>query len=522
VGLVLLIACANVANLLLARASARRREIAIRIALGAGRGQLLRQLLTESLLLALLGGALGIVLAYWSWDLLLSFMPRVDLPIGLQGSGLDWKTMGYTFALSLLTGLIFGLAPALEASRRDVVSALKDESAGIAAGKGRLRHGLVIAQVSLSLLLLISAGLLLRSLFNAHAVNTGFVAQGVWLGSFDLFPNGYTPETGREFQKQLLERVAAVPGVESASLARRVPLGFGGSSGTSIEVEGYQPGKEEPPFVNYNNVAPNYFRTMGIEVLQGRDFTAQDLKGTPGVTVVNETMAQRYWSGRQAVGGRVRFGNDWLTVAGVVRTHKYRALNEAPRPFMYVPLQQWYRPDTTLHVRTAGDPAALTASIRAVVRGLDANLPLFNVTTLQNHIGAATFTQRLGGYLLAVFGALALVLAAIGVYGVMSFSVNQRAREIGIRMALGAGRPNILLMVLREGVVLVAAGLGIGLTIALAAANAIKALLLNVSARDPLTFAAVPLLLAGVALLATYVPARRATRVDPLVALRYE
>lgn len=523
VGLVLLIACANVANLLLSRATARRKEIAIRISLGASRGQLVRQLLTESLLLAMMGGAVGIAFAYWSWDLLLSFMPSVNLPVALTGNSMDWQTMGYTFALSLLTGLIFGLAPALEASRRDVVSALKDETAGIAGGgKGRLRNGLVVAQVSLSLLLLVSAGLLLRSLFNANSIQTGFVTQGVWLGSLDLFPNGYTPEKGREFQKQLLERVSTLPGVQAASLARRVPLGFDGSSTSSITVEGYEPPKDENAFASYNQISPEYFRTMGIEVLRGRAFTPQDMHGGQGVVVVNEVMAERYWKGREALGGRLEFGGQWLTVVGIVRAHKYRALNERPRPFMYLALDQFYRPDTTLQVKTSGEPGALTASIRAAMRAMDANLPLFNVTSLENHIGASTFTQRLGGTMLAVFGALALVLAAIGIYGVMSFSVGQRTREIGIRMALGAGRGNILAMVLRQGATLIALGLGIGLAIALAAANAITALLLNVSPRDPLTFAVVPALLAGVALLATYLPARRAARVDPLVALRHE
>ena len=524
VGLVLLIACANVANLLLSRATARRKEIAIRLSLGAGRGRLLRQLLTESLILSFAGGAFGVLFAYWSWDLLFSFMPSVDLPIslGMQSGGLDWTAIRYTFLLSLLTGVIFGLAPALEATRSSVVGTLKDESAGVVGGKGRLRNTLVVAQVSLSLLLLVSAGLLLRSLFNASSLNVGFTAQGVWLGSVDLFPNGYTPDTGREFQKQLLERVSALPGVESAGLARRVPLGFGGSSTSTIDVEGYQAPKDQSAFASINNVTPNYFRTMGIDVLRGRDFDATDVRGGQEVVIINDVAANRYWKDREALGGRLRLGDRWLTVVGVVRSHKYRQLNENPRPFMYLPLVQWYRSDVTLHVKAKGDPAALTTTIRTVFRGLDANLPLFNVTTLDNHIGASTFSQRLGGYLLAVFGALALVLAAIGIYGVMSFSVNQRTREIGIRMALGAARGNILGMVLRQGAILIGTGVLIGLAISFAAATALKSLLLNVSARDPITFAAVPVILAVVALLATYLPARRATKVDPLVALRYE
>jgi len=522
-GLVLLIACANVANLLLARASARRKEIAIRVSLGAGRGQLVRQLLTESMLLSSLGGLAALATAFWSWDLLLSFLPTADLPIALQQNGLNWKTMVYTFALSLATGLIFGLAPALAASRRDVVSTLKDETSGVVGGgKGRLRSSLVVAQVSLSLILLVSAGLLLRSLANANSLKTGFVAQGVWLGSMDLFPAGYTPDTGREFEKRLLERVSALPGVQIASLARRVPLGFGGNSSNSIEVEGYQPAKDEAPFASYNQVSPNYFRTMGIDILRGREFNAQDARNGQLVAVINEALAQRYWKDREALGGRIRFGDQWLTVVGIARTHKYNRLNEPPRPYLYLALDQYYRPDVTLQVKTAGDPAALTASVRAVFRGLDSTLPLFNITTLDNHILASTFTQRLGSYLLSGFGALALLLAAIGIYGVMSFSVAQRTREIGIRMALGAARGDILAMMMRQGAWLVGLGLAVGLVIALAAGGALKAILINVDARDPLTLGAVALLLGLVAMLASYLPARKAMGVDPLVALRHE
>jgi len=522
-GMVLLIACANVANLLLARSSARRKEIAIRVSLGASRGQLMRQLLTESLLLSLLGGVAGLATAFWSWDLLLSFMPSVDLPIALQQNTMNWQTLIYTFGLSLATGLIFGLAPALAASRRDVVSTLKDETGGIVGGgKGRLRNSLVVAQVSLSLILLVSAGLLLRSLANANSLQTGFVAKGVWLGSVDLFPAGYTVDTGREFEKQLLERVSVLPGVQSASLARRVPLGFGGNSSNSIAVEGYHPAKDESPFASYNHVTPGYFETMGIQILRGRAITAQDIRNGQLVAVINEAMAQRYWKDREALGGRINFGGDWLNVVGIVRTHKYSRLNEPPRPYMYLALDQYYRPDVTLHVKTAGDPAALTAAIRSVFRGLDANLPLFNVTTLDNHILASSFAQRLGGYLLSAFGALALLLAAIGIYGVMSFAVAQRTREIGIRMALGAGRGDILSMMLRQGAWLVGIGVTVGLLIAVAAGNLLKALLLDVDARDPFTLGLVALLLAMVAMFASYLPARRATGVDPLVALRHE
>ncbi len=521
VGLVLLIACANLANLLLARATVRRREIAIRLSLGASRARLVRQLLTESVLLALAGGALGILLGVWSWDLLLSFMPAVDLPIAVD-QGMNRQVLGFTLGLSVLTGLLFGLAPALEASGRDVAHALKDETGTGSARKGRLRSALVVAQVALSLLLLISSGLLLRSLEHAQSVRLGFNPDGVLLANIDLFPNGYTPETGRAFQQRLHERLRALPGAEVASLARRVPLGFGGASGTSIVVEGYTAAKDESVFANYNQVTPDYFRTMGTELRRGRDFTDGDTLAAPLVAVINEAMAARYWAGREALGGRFRLDKEWVTVAGVVETSKYRQLNEPPRPFFFLPLAQAYRPDVTLQVRTAGDPGALSSALRAEVSALDPILPVFNVTTLNDHIRAASFQQRLGGSLLAGFGALALALAAIGIYGVMSFGVAQRTREIGVRMALGARRGDILRLVLGYGMRLAGIGLAIGMVVAFAASNLLGGLLLGVSARDPITFAGVAGVLGAVALAATYVPARRATRVDPMVALRHE
>jgi len=521
--LVLLIACANLANLLLARATARRREVAIRLSLGARRGQLVRQLLTESLLLALLGGTGAALFGLWSWDLLTWFVPTVDLPMAFH-KGLTPNVLGFTLALSLVTGLIFGLAPALSFSRPDVASALKGETGAPGSErKGWLRGALVITQVSLSLMLLIAAGLLIQSLRNAGAVNPGFNSRSVLLASLNLFPSGYTPETGRTFFRQLLDRLGALPGVESVSLARRVPLGFEGSSSTSVEVEGYQPSTNERPGAGYTEVGPDYLRTIGIQLLAGRDFNLQDDEKASRVIVVNGAMASRYWPGQSAVGKRVRvFGPDWCTVVGIARNIKLRALNDAPRPFLYLPVLQLYRPETNIHLRTAGDPAMLTALLRAAIRELDPQLPVFGIRTLEDHTGAATFAQRLGGSLLGVFGALALLLAAVGIYGVVRYSVSQRTREIGIRMALGAQRGNILRMIVMQGARLTAVGLFVGLVAAFFLTQFLATLLLNVSAKDPVTFAAVTLLLAAVALLASYLPARRATRVDPLEALRYE
>jgi len=524
VAVVLLIACANVANLLLARASARRKEIAVRLSLGAGRGRLIRQLLTESVLLSLLGGVLGILIAFWSFDLLLAFLPTIDVPVDLTDQSLSGNVLLFTTVLSLLTGLIFGLAPALGASRADVVTALKDESGTLGAGssKSRLRNSLVVGQVALSLLLLICAGLLLRSLQNAESINPGFNPRNVLLATLDMYPSGYSPETGRQFYARVLERVAALPGVESVSLARRVPLGFGGSSSTSFEPEGYQPQKDEFIWAFYNNTSPGYFQTMQVPILKGRDFSERDADAAPRAVVINDALATRYWPGLDPIGKRIRLGGEWLTVIGVVGNFKVRGLNEEPWPALFLSLLQYYRPDTTLHVRTKGDPAAFTPDLRAAVQTLDSNLPLSSVRTLEDHTGAATFVNRLGGSMLGVFGGLALLLAAVGVYGVVSFGVSQRTREIGIRIALGASRRDIFRLVVGQGTRLALIGISAGLALALGVTHFLEKVLFNVSARDPLTIAGVMVLLAAAALLACYLPARRAAKVDPMVALRYE
>jgi predicted permease len=522
VALVLLIACANVANLLLARAVGRRREIAIRLSLGAGRGRLLRQLLTESMLLAVAAGAGGLLLAYWTKNLFMYLAPVTDVPVVLPFE-VNTQVLLFTGAISLATGLLFGLAPALQATRADVVPALKDESAGAggARGKSRLRGALVVAQVSLSLVLLITASLFLQSLLNTQTTNPGF-DKNLLLAGMDLFPSGYTPERGRVFYEQLLERVRALPGVESATLGRFIPLGLSGTSSTTIQVDGYEPAPDESPFVYFNHIGPDYFRTMGIPILSGREFTTADRADAQSVCIVNEATMRRYFGGTDPIGRTVKIGTVSLTVIGVARDTKMRSLTERPRVQMWLPVLQRYRPDIYLHTRAAGDPAALAPAVQEAVRSLDPTLPLFGIRTMTTHIEAGAIVQRTGGTMLGIFGTLALVLAAVGLYGVIAYIFSQRTREMGIRVALGAGRRDILRLVIAHGAWLAGIGLVIGLGASVMLMPLLESQLVGVGGRDFMTFASTALTLAAVALAASYIPARRAAKVDPIVALRYE
>jgi putative ABC transport system permease protein len=519
---VLLIACANVANLLLARGSARQREIAIRLAMGASRWRVSRQLLTESLVLALLSGAAGVAIAFWTSGALVLLLPPVELPIGLM-AGVDVRVLGFTLAVSALTALLFGLAPALHAGRTDVLGVLKEEAAK-GGGKRRavLRGTLVVAEVALSVVLLIAAGLMIRSLQKAQTFEVGFNPKNVLLASLDLFPNGYEPERGARFYAELQERLERQPGVRAVSLARRVPLGFGGSSSTSIDVEGYQPAKSESVWSFTYNVSPGYFRLLEIPLLRGRDFTPLDRPGSPLVAIVNETLARRYWKEGDPVGRRLDSGSGWTTIIGVVRDSKYRDLNEPPSPMLFLPIAQFYRPNMNLYLRTSGEPMSQVAAVVGAIHALDPTLPVYNIRRFEDHIKASSFQQRMGAGLLTVFGVLALVLSAVGIYGVISFVVSQRTPEIGIRVALGAGRRDIVRAVMRDGLTPVLLGLVLGLAAAVGVSGVLEKLLFGVSSTDFVTFLVVPLLLVGVALLACYLPARRAARVDPMVALRYE
>jgi predicted permease len=524
VGVVLLIACANVANLLLARAGARRREIAIRLSLGAGRARLVRQLLTESLMLALLGGAGGLLVAYWSRDVLVALRPAQffqeapELP-------LDAGVLGFTLLVAVGTGLLFGLAPALHATRPDLAVDLRDK-AGEPAGRGRvsLRGALVVTQVALSLLSLVGAGLFVRSLANTQRIDPGFESRNLLIMAIDLGAQGYERPRAEEFYRRAVERVATLHGVEAVTFASNQPIAGGGFSRT-VFPEGAEPAAGSTgTFVVVNTILPGYFDALGIAHRSGRDLALTDRDGAPLVVVINEAMARRFWPGEEAVGKRFKFFGDesFREVAGVVEDTKIFTLGEDAQPQAYLPLAQTYEPAMILHVRTGGDPRALLGTVRQELQSLDAGLPITNVQTVGDLLGQALWAPRMAAGLLTVFGLLALVLAAVGIYGVMSYAVSQRTHEFGIRMALGARSRDVLRLVMGQGMILVAAGLAIGLLGASLVTPMIAALLVGVGAADPVTYGGIALLLFGVAAIAGWLPARRATRVDPMVALRYE
>ena len=531
-GIVLLIACANVANLLLARAATRRREIAIRLAMGAGRLRLIRQLLTESLLLALFGADAGLLLAFWINQLLMSVQPPFPPPMEFRADlRLDLRALGFTLLLSMVTGLIFGLAPAWAATRPDVVPALKDETT-TSDGRRRfpLRNLLVVTQVALSLVLLIGAGLFIRSLRQAQAIDPGFDTDNGLVMTLDLGLQGYSEERGRQFYQQLVERLAATPGVRSVTIADNLPLGFIGMIG-QISIEGQPPQTNGPPIMAARqSVGLRYFETTRTPLLRGRDFTALDTTSSEGVVIVNETLARRHWPNLkdigEVIGRRIRISPDpnapWNTIVGVAGDCKYFGLGEEQWRGVWTPLAQTYAPSFQALARTATDTPDIAAAFRREVAALDPNLPIQNITTLRDQVGLHLWSARILAGLMMALGGLGLILAAIGLYGVMSYAVARRTREIGIRMALGAQARDMLKMVIGQGLRLTLAGVAIGLAVALAVVRLVANLLYGVSARDPITFVVVPLALAAVAWLACYVPARRATKVDPLVALRCE
>jgi predicted permease len=523
VGLVLLIACANVGNLLLARATARRREIAIRLSQGARRGRLVRQLLTESLVLALLGGGLGLVLMTWASHALLAFLP--SLPIGVTLSldlGADSRVLTFALAVTLLTGLLFGLVPALQSSRPQLVGALKSQagSAPAASGMG-LRGALVAGQVALSLMALIASGLFLRSLGAAQRIDTGYDTARLLSFSFDVGLYGLDRGRGEQLFRTVREQVGALPGIESAALSSAGVLQ--GSVTRSVFLEGQENPSQNGVLVEVNLVDPDFFRTVGVPIVAGRGFTDADRAGAQGVAIVNRTMAQKFWPNQSAIGRRFHFhGKPGIEVVGVARDAKYDTVAEDPQPYVYQPLAQSYATGVTLIVRAHRDPlTALPTAVRQV-RALAPGMPLQVQGSLAQQIGQSLWPSRFAATLLALFGALALVLATMGIYGVMSFSVAQRSRDIGVRMALGARRGTVLNMVLSQGMKLVAMGLAIGILLALAVSRLAAGLLIGISPTDPEVFLATPPLLALVALLSIYIPARRATDVDPTVVLRYD
>ncbi|MEJ7576815.1 MAG: ABC transporter permease [Pyrinomonadaceae bacterium] len=534
VGLVLLIACANVAGIFLARAAARRKEMAIRLAVGASRARIIRQLLVESVLLFLCGGIAGAALAAWTNELLLAFRPSGVMPISLD-LNLDWRVLGFTLLVSLVTGLVFGLAPALQASKPDVLPALKDE-ARTGVHRARMRGAFVVGQIAISLMLLIAAGLFVRSLRNAAAINPGFNPDGVQTAMIDLTIQGYTEERGRDFYRRLVEQVGALPGVESASLANAIPLS-GRMFNLPVRVEGYEPPAGEDAFyIDANTVDENYLRTLQVPLLRGRDFSRADKEGAPRVAIINETMARKFFGGADAVGKTFSFNrnpsvnnsalNDparsTIEVVGVVKDGKYETLGEGARPFIYLPFAQRYFGAMTLHIRTTGDPATVFAALRRETQNLDPNLPLTNVMPMTEAIGFSLIPLRMAATIVGVLGLFGLALAAVGIYGVIAYSVTQRTKEIGIRIALGAQTGDVLGIILRQGLMLTVIGVCLGVAGAFVLTRYLASLLYGVSAIDPLVFIGIALVLAAVALLASYVPARRAAKIDPMVALRYE
>ena len=525
VGLVLLVASANVANMLLARATARRKEMALRLALGGSRGRLVRQLLTESLLLALLGGAAGLLLAEWSNEALNGLQLPLPIQLALDLT-VDMRVLAFTTLLATLTAVLFGLAPALQATRTDLVVALKEEGsrAGGARSKRRLQNALVVAQVAISLVLLIGAGLSLRSLQNAHRINPGFETRGMVVGSFQPALRGYsTPQIGN-FYRTLSERIRALPGVEAVALTSHVPLSFEIRTETAAP-EGQDVGPDRDwPEVDAAHVGPGYFAAMRIPILRGRDFTEQDNAKAPCVVIANESLARKFWGAADSLGKRLRIGSNdpYCAVVGVARDGKYRTLGEAPRPFAYFALFQDDLKSAEVLVRATGPTAPLVGLVRREARLLDEKVPVVGVRTLEEVISVSLLLPRGGATLFGLFGVLGLTLACVGLYGVLAYLVSQRAHEIGIRVALGAQRGDVMKLVLGQGLRLTLVGVGLGLAGAVGMTSAMAAILYGVGATDVLTFAGVSVVLVGVALLACYIPARRATRIDPMVALRYE
>lgn len=529
VGLILLIACANVANLMLARAAARRKEIGIRLALGASRARLVRQLLTESVLLSLLGGGLGLLLAVWVTDLMQGFVPILEYKIVDNFFALDSRALIFTLIVSLATGLVFGLAPAWQSSNPDVVPVLKGDPEAAKRGRLRafgLRNVLVVAQVALSLVVLVCGGLFIKSFRKAQTMDPGFDNRNGLIVFMSPQLIGYEEEQSRNFYKQVVERVSSVPGVDAASLTRTLPLGDSSNSNGPILKEGETlPRGTAGRVIMTTVISSGYFKTMQIPILQGRDFDDRDSTKTQRVIVVNQKMAQMLWPGESAVGKRIFIGadsKDPLEVVGVVKTGKYRNLAEDPKPFFYYAMGQRRPATAALVIRGNVDPHSLVGAVRSEIQALDRRVPIFGVKTMDEHKTYALWAPNMAASMSLAFGLVAILLSAVGLYSVMAYVVSQRTREVGIRMALGADRSDVMKMITRQGMRLAAVGVGIGLVLSLALAQVLSSLLIGVSGYDVSTFILVPTLLVVVALLACYLPARRATKVDPLVALRYE
>jgi len=520
---VLLILCANLANLMMARATARAHENAVRLALGSGRWRLVRQWLTEGILMSVLGGAVGVVVALWIKSGLLMFIPA-DFRANLSSPN-DWRIYVFILAVSLFVGLIFSLAPALQSARQAFSPGLQLESrAFTAAGKLlSLRSGLVLVQVALSLPLLISAGLLLKSLQNLRRVDTGFGKENVLLANVNPSLNGYSPEKTQAFFNDLLLRTRAIPGVISAGLGSDTPIS-GGWDQNGIVVEGYTPKQGERMGCDVTYISTEYFKTLSIPVEMGRDFTDQDRVGTPKVTLINEKMARHFFGNTNPIGKRIGLEKTPdITIIGVVKDAKYISLRQDMRRHFYLPTMQLTRLfDMALHVKTQSDPQTIAEQLRAEIKGLDPHLPLYNVKTLNTEIDESLTQERLVTWLCVAFGVLATLLTALGLYGVLTFSVVRRTREIGIRVALGAQRRDVIKLIMTRGLILVGIGVIVGLGASFALSRVLETLLFGVKPTNALVMISVSVGLILIALVACYIPARRATKVDPLVALRYE
>jgi predicted permease len=519
VSLLLLIACVNVANLFLARARERRREMGIRLSIGASRGRILQQLLTESFVFGALAGVAGLGLAAVAVRVLTNIRMPVDGPWAFSVD-IDWRVLAFTLVVSLAATVLFGLVPALQATRTDMVSAVKGDAGG--RSRSRASNALVVLQMALSLLLLISSGLFLRSLQGATRIDPGFDDPAhLVMASVDPSLQGYDEARSREFLDRLLEDVATLPDVRAAGLTDWIPMGAGGSD-RSVEIPGYEFSEGELQSISYGRVSEGYLEAMGVELLEGRTFTRQDDAAAPPVIIVNRRFADRFWPGVSALGKIVKTAGKDREVVGVVETGKVRSLGEAPTELMYFPQRELFTTGVSVVARTSSDPQVVLRRIREVVRAADPDMPVFDVRTMEDHMGFALLPARLGGSVLGLFGLLGLVLAAVGIYGVMAYSVAQRTRELGIRIALGSDRADMLRLVLRDGLRLAAMGVGIGLLAAAGAARLVSGLLYGVQPLDAVAFTVVPVTLLAVAAVAVYLPARRAAAVDPIRALKTE
>ena len=526
-GSILLIACANVANLLLARSTTRQRELAVRLALGAGRGRIIRQLLTESILLAVLGGIGGVVLAYWLGDVLLSLLPPTPVPLALNPEP-DTRVLLFAFIVAIASGVIFGLAPALQTARWDLTQGLRERATAVgggAASRWSLRNLLVIAQVAVSLLLLIGSALFLKAFHSAQAIDPGFRTENLAILTIDPTLAGYDRTRGAQLARTIVDQVRRDPRVVNADLNQWIPLGFGGQ-GRTVIVEGRGDNDEHNRrLANISPITPGYLETMAIPLLRGRKLTEQDCEKTAArVAIIDETAARQFWPDENPMGRRFRFlvDNEPIEVVGIARNSKALTLGETPTPMIYIPFVELPDGGISVFVHTSSDPAAVLNEVHRIVRKVDTHIPITYEKTIRDHLAFALWPSWMGAVLLGSLGLLALILASMGVYGVMAYSVSQRTRELGIRMALGAQAQQVLQLVLRQGMSLAGIGLLLGLIVAFGATRLIATLLYGVNPSDPLIFIAVTGVLAAAAFAACYFPARRAVKIDPVVALRFE